>query len=84
MFELVVASEDDNTLEVGDAVAFDATINGNVATITPTVPTGALALNLLVKDRYWSVEGGIIGASVLKRLTVHGAMAGNSHLRRST
>ena len=78
LFELVVGSEDDNTLEVGDAVPFTAAISGNVVTITPTVPTGAIALNLLVKDRYWSVGGGVVGSTVLKRLVVQRAQVGNA------
>ena len=69
-FELVVGSSYDETLPEGTAVAFTATLSGNVATITPTVPTNAKALNLLVKDRYWSVDGGMIGPSVLKQLEV--------------
>ncbi len=70
VFELVVGSADDNDTEAGDAVTFTATISGTVATISPTVPTGARTLNLLVKDRYWSVNGGVQGGTVLQRLNV--------------
>ena len=67
-------------VNVGAPVTFTATISGNVATITPTgiTQTGddiplvgnVRTINLLVRDRYWSVDGGVIGASVLKRLRV--------------
>ena len=82
-FELVVGSADHNNYDTGDAITFTATISGNVATITPTVsPAGQdgeiLSLNLLVKDRYWSVGGGVIGSSVFKQLKMQGAQVGNS------
>ncbi len=88
VFEVVVASADHNNYETGDAITFTATIaagdNGTyVATITPMVPAAGddgeiLSINLLVKDRYWSVNGGVIGATVLKTLTVQGPSGSNS------
>ena len=75
-------------MRVGAPVTFTATISGNVVTITPTgitqtdtdIPlTGNVtAVNLLVKDRYWSVNGGVIGPSVLKRLELQSVQVGNS------
>ena len=78
-------------LEVGGSVPFTATISGQVATITPGKLTLGTAdtsddldlagwvshLNLLVKDRYWSVDGGVVGSSGLKQLAVQSRPGGN-------
>ena len=67
----------------GSPVTFNATISGNVVTINPSgitqigtdIPlTGNVdAIKVLVKDRYWSVGGGILGGSELERVAVPGA-----------
>ena len=67
-------------VEIGAPITFTATLSGNVATITPTgiTQTGTdtpltgnvRAINLLVRDRYWSVDGGVQGRTVLKRLKI--------------
>ena len=72
----------------GSPVTYTTSISGNVVTITPTgiTQTGTdipiigsvKTLNLLVKDRYWSVDGGVIGSTVLKQLAVQGRQRGNN------
>ena len=67
----------------GAPVAYTATVSGNVVTITPTaisrdgpdIPLVGTArkLTLLVKDRYWSVNGKVIGATVAKTFASPGA-----------
>ena len=65
---------------VGAPITFTATISGNVATITlggitqtgTDIPLSGNvdAINLLVRDRYWSVDGGVQGRTVLKRFNL--------------
>ena len=66
LFEVVVDKADHEVTWAGDSVTFTATISGSIVTITPDVPAGALSLRLLIKDRYWSVNGGVLGARSLQ------------------
>ena len=75
VFELVVNRADHEVVWSGDTVAFTATVSGNIVTITPDVPPGALSLNLLIKDRYWSVNGGVLGARSLQTLKLNSNQA---------
>ena len=86
VFEVAVAAFDQDyvrpsDITSNDAVSFTATISGNVATITPTgiTRTGGTddtltgnvnAVNVLVKDRYWSTDGKLVGRTVLKRFSL--------------
>ena len=88
LFELTVAKFDPSydpprSLVEGAPISYRATISGNVVTIVPngiaqdgndiTLFKTVHSINVLVKDRYWSVNGGVLGASVLTTLEDPGA-----------
>ena len=80
VLELVVgttdlAVADDGTLsqDTGTKVPFvlTKTSSNNQFNIRPTIPEGASTLKMLVKDRYWGVDGGVQGERMLHTIKLN-------------
>ena len=68
--ELTVADDGTRSNDVGTPVPFTIVRYQFKDYVVPRVPDGAIELNLLVKDRYWSVNSGVQGQSALHTIKV--------------
>ena len=91
VLELVVgttdlAVADDGTLsqDTGTKVPFVLSTgnSNNQFNIRPTIPEGASTLKMLVKDRYWGVDGGVQGERMLHTIKLNNPGQATATLQR--
>ena len=83
--ELAVADDGTTSQDTGTPVPFavSATYVNDQFSIRPTIPEGAIELNMLVKDRYWGVDGGVQGERTLKTIVLNEPGQATATLQRA-